>query len=1176
MWRRNARTATSGDLAPVARSQQRSLLEASLDALAIIGPDAKIADANAALETVTGHSRGDLIGSDASRYFTDPEQARQLYRDALGDGSVRDRSLELRHRDGHLTSVLCSVSSYRDESGAVLGVVAAARPVSSFTAEAARMGVDPRVRRAASALLTLSSLLGFCLGASGLIGWTCGLPALQRLSPSAPPLAPLAASGFAAAAAACWLLRTRSTDSPKPRRTRLGRLLAAAVTTGGTISYAESALGSASSRALVDPTSALAFSFLGLALLGLDWTVSVRSRRYQPAHAATFTSGMISIAGVLDACLLLEPPLTSLGWPSALGFLGLTLAVVCARLDVGLGALLASPSLGGLLTRWLWPAAVVAPILLGMASRQAATAGLMPGDGGLTAMIISMIVLLGILVVWNGHRIDRSDRLRQSIQEALRRREQELQEAHRLARIGSWRRDLDDDRMTWSPELYRIMAREPAQNPPVLADLLDHQTDESSSCLRAALDAARSAGTPFETELTLLRTDDRPRFATARGEADRDADGRIVLLRGTIEDITERKLTELELARVHRAQQATSRCNQVLVRATDEATLLQQICDIIIEHTQYRSCWVGRAEDDEAKTVRLVARSGIDDGYLTGSTFTWASSDDDTDGVGECIRSGKTVLIADIRSDPRARTWRERALAHGFASILVIPLSVDARAFGALAIYASERAGFGPKERDLLSELADDLAFGLTTLQTRSAHARAEAQIRRLNSELEQRVQSRTAELRSANEMKDLLIVRQQTTSAELERAREREADVGFRIQQTLLLDSPPSDVPGLLVAADTRPSQRVDGDFYAFVNHQDQVLDVIVGDVMGKGILAALLGAATKTHFLKALGNLAGTCRPGSLPRPKDIVMMAHAGVARHLIDLESFVTLCYARIDMRERRLDFVDCGHTGIILRGQTGETRLLQGNNLPLGVREGEIYEQVSVQLMPGDTLLLFSDGITDARDDMGTSFGLERLEHCVKEHGALDPRELIAAVGAAVHAFSSQPRPRDDQTSVALHVETTRLPLVHSELEVRSDLKELGHAREFVRTFCRAVPGTPLNDDAIADLELATNEAVSNIMKHAYAGDPDQLIRIEGDAFHDRVSIRLRHVGSPFLPEAAPAPQFNGSRESGFGAFIIASSVDEVKYYRDAIGRHCVALFKRHSRRLATEEPQLWS
>jgi anti-sigma regulatory factor (Ser/Thr protein kinase) len=96
------------------------------------------------------------------------------------------------------------------------------------------------------------------------------------------------------------------------------------------------------------------------------------------------------------------------------------------------------------------------------------------------------------------------------------------------------------------------------------------------------------------------------------------------------------------------------------------------------------------------------------------------------------------------------------------------------------------------------------------------------------------------------------------------------------------------------------------------------------------------------------------------------------------------------------------------------------------------------------------------------------------------------------------------------------------------------------------------------------------------MKHAYAGDRDQLIRIEGDAFTDRVAVRLRHLGSPFSPDAVPAPEFNGSRDSGFGAYIIASSVDEVKYYRDASGRNCVALFKKHRSRPAAEEQTVWS
>jgi len=96
------------------------------------------------------------------------------------------------------------------------------------------------------------------------------------------------------------------------------------------------------------------------------------------------------------------------------------------------------------------------------------------------------------------------------------------------------------------------------------------------------------------------------------------------------------------------------------------------------------------------------------------------------------------------------------------------------------------------------------------------------------------------------------------------------------------------------------------------------------------------------------------------------------------------------------------------------------------------------------------------------------------------------------------------------------------------------------------------------------------------MKHAYGGDRDQLISIEADGYADRVGIKLRHLGSPFSPDAAPAPQFNGTRDSGFGAYIIASSVDDVKYYRDTRGRSCVALSKKAAPRRPTQEHTPWS
>ena len=107
----------------------RSLIEASLDPLVTIGPDGKITDVNGATEQITGYSRNDLIGTDFSDYFTEPEKARTGYQQVFTDGEVRDYPLEIQHKDGHITPVLYNASVYRDENGEVIGVFAAARDI---------------------------------------------------------------------------------------------------------------------------------------------------------------------------------------------------------------------------------------------------------------------------------------------------------------------------------------------------------------------------------------------------------------------------------------------------------------------------------------------------------------------------------------------------------------------------------------------------------------------------------------------------------------------------------------------------------------------------------------------------------------------------------------------------------------------------------------------------------------------------------------------------------------------------------------------------------------------------------------------------------------------------------------------------------------------------------------
>jgi PAS domain S-box-containing protein len=114
-----------------ANAYNRSLIEASLDPLVTIDPDGKISDVNAATVRVTGHSRDELIGTDFSKYFTEPKKARAGYEKVFRDGLVTDYELGIRHKNGHVTPVMYNATVYRDESGNVIGVFAAARSVTN-------------------------------------------------------------------------------------------------------------------------------------------------------------------------------------------------------------------------------------------------------------------------------------------------------------------------------------------------------------------------------------------------------------------------------------------------------------------------------------------------------------------------------------------------------------------------------------------------------------------------------------------------------------------------------------------------------------------------------------------------------------------------------------------------------------------------------------------------------------------------------------------------------------------------------------------------------------------------------------------------------------------------------------------------------------------------------------
>src|SRR3990172_3134504 len=110
----------------------RSLIEASIDPLVTISPDGKITDVNKTTELVTGVSREQLIGSDFSEYFTEPEKAREGYQEVFTKGFVKDYPLAIRHTSGKVTDVLYNATIYKNEAGVVQGVFAAARDITEL------------------------------------------------------------------------------------------------------------------------------------------------------------------------------------------------------------------------------------------------------------------------------------------------------------------------------------------------------------------------------------------------------------------------------------------------------------------------------------------------------------------------------------------------------------------------------------------------------------------------------------------------------------------------------------------------------------------------------------------------------------------------------------------------------------------------------------------------------------------------------------------------------------------------------------------------------------------------------------------------------------------------------------------------------------------------------------
>jgi sigma-B regulation protein RsbU (phosphoserine phosphatase) len=243
-------------------------------------------------------------------------------------------------------------------------------------------------------------------------------------------------------------------------------------------------------------------------------------------------------------------------------------------------------------------------------------------------------------------------------------------------------------------------------------------------------------------------------------------------------------------------------------------------------------------------------------------------------------------------------------------------------------------------------------------------------------------------------------------TVAEHERVT-RDLDIARQIQRQMLPTTFPQS-PALALHATTTPSRWVGGDFYDAVQIAPQQVSLLLGDVSGKGIPAALQMARLMGEFRACVSHEAN---------PEWVMRVLNGLLCQRNTTMGSFVTMQYLVLDLAQYRMRFICAGHPPILLRHADGQLETLGAvHNIPLGIEETFVYRQEEYGLAPGDTLLLYSDGAYELRNMAGELWGLPRLSACFAAIAA-SPVGVIQALQAALQAFGGvqHEQPHDDTT-----------------------------------------------------------------------------------------------------------------------------------------------------------------
>ncbi len=341
---------------------------------------------------------------------------------------------------------------------------------------------------------------------------------------------------------------------------------------------------------------------------------------------------------------------------------------------------------------------------------------------------------------------------------------------------------------------------------------------------------------------------------------------------------------------------------------------------------------------------------------------------------------------------------------------------------------------------------------------------------------------------------------------------------------------------------ASLTPAKEVGGDLFDFY-FRDEKLFFCIGDVSGKGVPASLFMAVTRSTFRTVSGHES---------MPDRIVTIMNKTIA-DMNKNHMFVTLLVGVLDLPTGRLHYCNAGHDAPLLIG-AGVGELPCDPNIPVGFMPTWKYSLQEARIFTGTTILLFTDGLTEAMNADYEQFQMERVNEVANRalsNQQQSPRQLIAQMTDAVHEFVGDAEQSDDLTMMAIqYIKQQSDVKMRKSIVLPNDTQEVPRLNAFVDEVCKSVG---FDEGKTMEIKVAVEEAVVNVMNYAYPPEQRGDVTIEAASNDIRLKFTIIDSGKPFDPTVQNEVDTTLSAEArsigGLGIHLIRQNMDSINYER---------------------------